>query len=351
MKRIIFYIATFIIILSGSYNITKGQIANISASLNKDTVWIGDTLRLTLKVKGIDTHKVNVMFPTFQDTITSSIHIISQDSTIDTISMPNHSVALKKQYIIAAYDSGNVIIPPLPFIFKIDTVQDTVYSSVNTLFVKLIPTDTLKVPLKDVKKPINTPFTFQEFIDLYGIYTLLALLIIILIYIAYRYYSRKKEGKSFIEIHKPTDPPHIVAMRELEALRNKKLWQQNRIKQYYIELTDILRKYMDNRFDLSTMESTSSEIINALKTINLDNSLIEEMRQVFNLADLAKFAKYKPVPEENDYVLKKAIDFVEATKPVEKQEEETNNNSNADTENTNITSNNNNEEETNKKED
>lgn len=299
---------------------SPAQVASVSMSVDKDTIVVGDTLSLTLKVHNNLPGKLKVVFPFFKDTITSNIHVLAQDSVPDTVSS-GKKLVLAQKYVISAYDSGNVTVPPLPVIFNIDTVTDTIFTGTASFFVKLFPTDTLKVPLKDVKKPLNTPLTLKEFLDTYGLYLLIGLLLAIIIYVLVRYFTRRKQGKAFIDIKKPLDPPHIVAFRRLEALREKKLWQKEMVKEYYIELTDILREYMDRRFGMSTMESTSSEIIDSLRERKeVSEDLIRDMEKVFGIADLAKFAKYKPLPDENDFAWKKAYEFVEKTKSVEKAE-------------------------------
>ncbi len=300
---------------------TNAQVATVSAALNKDTITIGDTLTLTLKLKNFMPGKLTAGFPVFNDTITSSIHILHEDSIPDTLSVGKDYVLLKKSYTISAYDSGRVVIPPIPFVFQLDTVEDTIFTTSQFLFVKLVPVDTTQVPLKDIKKPINTPLTFKEFIDRFGIYMLAGLLLLLIVFILFRYFRRKKEGKAFIEFKKPEDPAHVVALRNLEKLREKKLWQQDKVKQYYIELTDILREYMEKQLGISAMESTSSEIIEALKELeNMDAQLINNMQKVFEIADLAKFAKFKPLPDENDFAWKKAYEFVTETMPKEEPE-------------------------------
>ncbi len=318
MKKLAKYILIILGLIAAEYS--PAQVASVSMSVDKDTIVVGDTLSLTLKVHNNLPGKLKVVFPFFKDTITSNIHVLAQDSVPDTVSS-GKKLVLAQKYVISAYDSGNVTVPPLPVIFNIDTVTDTIFTGTASFFVKLFPTDTLKVPLKDVKKPLNTPLTLKEFLDTYGLYLLIGLLLAIIIYVLVRYFTRRKQGKAFIDIKKPLDPPHIVAFRRLEALREKKLWQKEMVKEYYIELTDILREYMDRRFGMSTMESTSSEIIDSLRERKeVSEDLIRDMEKVFGIADLAKFAKYKPLPDENDFAWKKAYEFVEKTKSVEKAE-------------------------------
>ncbi len=320
MKKIK-HIAVLVILTIATVATTNAQIATVSATLNKDTITIGDTLTLSLKLKNFMPGKLAIGFPVFNDTITSSVHVIQEDSIPDTLSAGKDYVLLKKSYTISAYDSGNVVIPPIPFVFKLDTVVDTIFTAPQFLFVKLVPVDTTKVPLKDIKKPVNTPLTFKEFIDRFGIYILAGILLLLIAFILLRYFRRRKEGKAFIEFKKPEEPAHVVALKRLENLRERKLWQQDKVKQYYIELTDILREYMEKQLGISAMESTSSEIIEALKELKtIDENLIKNMQRVFEIADLAKFAKFKPLPDENDFAWKKAYEFVKETMPKEEPE-------------------------------
>ena len=112
-------------------------------------------------------------------------------------------------------------------------------------------------------------------------------------------------------------------MRELEALKEKKLWQSDQIKQYYSELTDILRTYLENRYRISAMEQTTYEIISLMKQQNLtEQEQLNLLSYVLEYGDFAKFAKYKPLPDENDKSMKNAFSFVEQTKLLEKSVEE-----------------------------
>jgi len=321
MKRLreILLILLLQVVFLNSY----GQVASVSTVINKDTVFVGDTLNLTVKVIDNVPGKLKIIFPFFKDTITSNIHILQQDTLPDTLTSQSNKLVLSKTYVISSYDSGMVVVPPLPVIFKLDTVQDTIFTQIQAYFVKLYPTDTLKVPLKDVKKPINTPLTFSEFIHEYGTYIIIALLIIILAYLVIRYFVRKKQGKAFLEIKKSEELPYDRAIRKLNRLKDRKLWQKGMAKAYYAELTEILREYMDGRFGMNTMESTSSEIIDDLKSHNdVPEEIIPDLEKLFMVADLAKFAKYNPLPDENDFAMKKAVEFVEITKPAEKENDE-----------------------------
>ena len=105
--------------------------------------------------------------------------------------------------------------------------------------------------------------------------------------------------------------------RPLEALHNQKLWQNNRHKQYYSGITDILRTYIAARWGIGAMEMTSDEIIAALQPVELPDKARMDLTAILRVADLVKFAKAAPEAEENEACYLKAYYFVEETKLVE----------------------------------
>jgi hypothetical protein len=134
-------------------------------------------------------------------------------------------------------------------------------------------------------------------------------------------YVRRRNNKPIFRSPKPADPPHVVALRELDKLRSEKLWQNNRTKDYYIRLSDIIRTYIEGRFGVTAMEMTSDEIIEGMRFSGFeDNNLINRLRNLFTLSDLVKFAKAQPLPDENETAMLDAYLFVNNTKIDEKLE-------------------------------
>ena len=104
--------------------------------------------------------------------------------------------------------------------------------------------------------------------------------------------------------------------KEREKLREKKLWQSGKIKEYYTEVTDILRRYMEARFGILAMESTTDEILESLTDGgHAAAPQLNILRPVLTMADLVKFAKAQPVPAENEETLASASRFVSETIP------------------------------------
>ena len=126
-------------------------------------------------------------------------------------------------------------------------------------------------------------------------------------------FARKREDVSPEELL----PPHEKALMALSQLRDEKLWQGGREKEYYTHLTDILREYLSGRFGIQAMEMTSSQIVEALRSNQETRLLNKQMKEILEMADFVKFAKLKPAPDDNESAMRNAVSFVEETRPQE----------------------------------
>lgn len=128
--------------------------------------------------------------------------------------------------------------------------------------------------------------------------------------------KRIRAKKSLIPFKKeePKLPPHEQAIKELDEIKQQKLWQQGRSKEYYTLITDTLRKYIEDRFGISAMEMTSGEILDLIRKNSEAQSVYDNLRQILQLADFVKFAKMNPLPDENDLSMMNAYLFVNQTK-------------------------------------
>ncbi|MBA7625810.1 hypothetical protein ES703_33242 [subsurface metagenome] len=113
---------------------------------------------------------------------------------------------------------------------------------------------------------------------------------------------------------KPEEPAHITAFRELDKIKARKLWQQKQVKEYYTRITYIIRWYIFKRFGIHALEETSDEILYYIKSLGLNDLNLQNLEYLLNLADLVKFAKGEPDPEENIIHLDNAYDFIKKTK-------------------------------------
>lgn len=173
----------------------------------------------------------------------------------------------------------------------------------------------LKGPI-DIKTPYEAPVTFKEIAPwIFG--TILVAGLLFLIWYALR---KRKDNQPFFAIpQKPKEPAHVIALRELDRIKEEKIWQQGKTKRYYSELTTVLRQYINDRFDIQAMEQTSEETIAAFKYRRslMDEKSFENLQRILSNADLVKFAKYEPLPDENNMALVDSYFFVNQTKIVE----------------------------------
>jgi len=300
----------FVVILLFVSLLSFSQMVTVEAKLDSNMFLIGDQVKLHLIITKDNKSKIN--FPILPDSLAQSVEIVDRLKP-DTIFKDNKIVKLNQTFLITSFDSGTHTIPKIAFELLHDSLTDTIFTDSLLFTVNTLKVDTASKKIYDIKVPFDEPFSIKEIIE-YLLWGLLILAVIILgIYI---YYKLKKKEPLIKVSHKPSEPPHVIALKELDALKEKKLWQNNHIKKFHTELTDILRNYVENKFDIQAKEMTSYEVIEKLnneKYVTEENILI--LRKILTLADFVKFAKMQPLPDENDSSLKMGYLFVNQTKP------------------------------------
>jgi hypothetical protein len=291
--------------------VVNSQYVEIRARLDTDRVLIGDQFNLNLLVS--QPVGTNVTFPDIRDSLAGKIEVIGQGS-IDSL-IVNDRLELKRRILLTCFDSGLYEIPPLPFGIHSADWNDSLFSNPVFLAVNTVPLDSM---IRDIKQPIKVPVSFAEIYP----YILIAIGAgAIAYFIVYLVRKRKKKEPVFAP-SKPQEPAHLIALRELDVLKDAKLWQRNEYKQYYSRLTEIIRNYIERRFNIPAMEQTTYEILQEWKKAGYsDRNLNDILKQLLNLADLVKFAREKPVPSDNEINLENAYVFVRNTKPASMDQE------------------------------
>ncbi len=315
MKKPITIVSFFLFLLLAG--MAFGQQIAPKASLDKNRIIIGDQVKLLLEVECGSNDKVK--FPLLSDSIAPFIEITEQ-SKIDSVSAGVNRKKLFQEYTITSFDSGYHAIPAFPFEIHANGLTSTVETNHLTLEVHTLPKlDSLMKALKgpiDIKAPYEAPLTFKEIAPwVFG--TILVAGLLFLIWYALR---KRKDNQPFFAIpQKPKEPAHVIALRELDRIKEEKIWQQGKTKLYYSELTTVLRQYINDRFDIQAMEQTSIETIAAFKYRRslVDEKSFENLQRILTNADLVKFARYEPLPDENNMALVDSYFFVNQTKIVE----------------------------------
>ncbi|TAL59934.1 MAG: hypothetical protein EPN85_08380 [Bacteroidetes bacterium] len=295
---------------------TSGFSQNITATATLDTnaILIGQQTKLTLRVDyKTDQGNTKIDFPKIADTLLKEIEVVSQSKPECFI--PDSSdmsiMAQSQTLIITSFDSGYYAIPPFKFIISGDS-SITIETEPLLFAVNTIEIDTT-VAIKDIKPPIEVPFSWKELLPyIYGGLAGVALLAGVIFLIIYLVKKQKK--KPVPKIIVPVIPAHVIALEQLEKLKEEKLWQNGKYKEYHSILSDIIRQYIEKRFYINAMEQVSDEIMYAFRTIDLSEELRTKLRNILFLSDLVKFAKEVPLPNENEASWMNAYEFVIGTK-------------------------------------
>lgn len=309
IKNIVWSFIGLLSLLGG--NAVAQQRPLIDVSIDSAAILIGEQTVLHLTVTADQDRPVQVIIP--NDTLMAGVELLNL-SKADSTQIENNRLVIKQDLLITSFDSALYLLPPLKVIDGVDTV----YSNQVALKVSTLPVN-VENPEEyfDIKQVWKPPFVWADYLPI-----LLGILLILLLAAAAWYgWKRWKEQKSLIPFKKeePKLPPHEQAIKELDAIREQKLWQQGLSKAYYTQITETLRRYIDGRFGINAMEMTSGEILDLIRQNDEAKPLYENLRQILSLADFVKFAKMNPLPDENDLSLANAYRFVEQTKPVEEE--------------------------------
>jgi BatD DUF11 like domain len=285
------------------------QDVRVRATLDTTALRIGEqtTLRLTVE----HSSGVQVQFPMPADTLSKNIEIV-QRSGVDS-SVENGRSFQKQSYLITSFEEGLHDIPTLTIQYRkpSDTALYSLQTQSLTLTVQSVRVDTTsQEDLRDIKPPMLVERTFAEMAP----YLLLALVLMGAI-AGGIYYWRKRKPVEEKEIRplQPERPAYEIAMEELERLSNERLWQQGEVKEYHTRLTDILRAYAERAYGITTLETTTEDIIAQFRRAAAPAGATEMLRSVLEKGDMVKFARYEPLPDEHDRSHKLATEFVTIT--------------------------------------
>lgn len=288
----------------------------LSSTFSRDTILIGDQVEWGARVNV--PADVTIWVDSLLNPVVPGVELI-KEYTFDTLKKRKNHYDIDMKAIITSFDSGSYYLPrQVIYFYKGEELVDTVVIEGRNLEVTTIPIDTATYQMYDIKGPYTYPVTFKEVIPWAG----LGILLLVIAYIIYKAIRNRRENRSLFGKPVVSDPPHITALRSLEEIRGKKLWQNNKEKEYYTEITDTIREYLDSRYGISTFEKTTSEIVKELEGMDVSGSEWEELKEMFNVSDLVKFAKYKASEGENERAIPVAVRFVNATYVTKLEEEE-----------------------------
>lgn len=356
-NRLTLLLTALAMLLSG---VARADVPTISARFSQDSIEVGDVVEYIIDIEkdrateiGVPDFDGNLSAKEIQERAKAKLQMstyeeydedifeLVEEYPLDTLNNEGRRLTLRKRYLLAVMETGNIPIRPTILYFDKnrevpDTLvaDDTLMLSVarymeldTTLFLKADPTsqqgfgvdtERANAMLKDegLYTQKNLPFIFAEIRD-YAIYGAIALIILSLIVWYVVWYMRNKwQGRVRDVKPAPKLPPHVIAIKALDELRNRKLWQNGKHKLYYSTLTEILRLYIEGRWEVGALEMTTDEIITALRDVDIKHDSRSNLVAILRTADMVKFAKALPDAEENEQLFDYAYYFVENTKSV-----------------------------------
>lgn len=304
MKSLIKTILSALFLLTVS--VVGAQNLEYGVTLDTNYMLIGDQQLLTFKVK--TEPGLRIVFPRLKDTVVSGVEIVS-GPVRDSVKEHDGRWLLEEKYVITAFDTGVYVIPPMPI-----TVESNEYNNVLRTDPIGFVVNTYQVdPQKgnyDIVMPYDAPWTFAEILP-YLIWVIAGLAVLVLIW---WFWQRYKKDKPLFAAKKEEIPPYVKAIRSLDEIKEKKLWQSGQEKEYYTRLTDTVRQYLDEEFGIPAMEQTSGETLQDLeKCPKVERPERDRLAEMLTTADFVKFAKFTPLQDENARYLNTAYDFVRTT--------------------------------------
>ena len=308
MSQNVRHIMMTVAVLLATVATAWGGNVTFKAKLDSVTLLMGKTTALHLEIT--QDKNARGFFPGEQaDTLNAMIEI-AERPVADTTDLGNDRIQINRDLIIQSFDSGMWVIKPIPYVVN----GDTAYS--NQLSLKVLPVDVSQMKdINDIKPVEEVPFKVLDWLPDYWWAWLLGLLLLAAAIWAYRKYYKK--GINPLRPSKKRLPPYEEAMINLQNLKAAQLWQQGQEKEYFTGLTDILRVYIDRRFHINAVEMTSTQIIDTLKKNDETKAVNEQLEMILEVADIVKFANARPLADDNEVAYQRAVNFVEATRPVE----------------------------------
>lgn len=323
MGNKVLYILLPLFLLISITHQSFAQRASVQASVQPAEIQIGEQALINLKV--IAPKDKIVQFPVYQKEIIPGLEVLTMLPP-DTV-IENNVATMNFKYVVTSFDSTLYYIPNMPVFDGTDTlysnsfglkVTSPVLKDSTVAYLEKMNTgqtdsiDFRQLQLNDIK-PVQKPaFVWTDYLWILwivlGIILLLLLIGLVIVLVL------RKKNKGYFFTPPQVLPPHVRALQELDKLKAGKIWQQDREKEYYTKITDILRIYMFERYRINAMEMTSGEILAEIRKRSDEDSVYNNLVQILSVADRVKFAKHKPYMDENDLSLINAYFFVNQTR-------------------------------------
>lgn len=314
-KQVGFVFGIFIAIFFFLPNDSPAQKINAIATVDTNTILIGGQFALSFEIN--HPADVRVEWPAVPDTF-ALFELVSQVPVDTIVNSGDKSITSRRHFKITSFDSGYHVIPPFAFLYRLkgDTALQKAETEPILITVQTIPVDTTRA-IKDIKGNVVIPFSWQDALPYVGGVLLVGLIMLLVYYLIKKFRAKKVQPV----IRVPKRPAHEIALEDLQKLEASKLWQQGNYKAYFTGLSDITRMFIENRWSVAAMEMTTDEILRMKIISGQDPAVLNQVKNLLELADLVKFAKVVPVLHENEMSMKQAVAFINANQQLTETKE------------------------------
>ena len=304
MRRyILFLMATF-----AFFGGLKAQNVEVEGKVNDTKVQVGKpfTLDLSLKVP----YGWFVEWNDFAiDTLSEQLDIIKR-SEVERTADADSNVIVKQQLTLMTFDTGQIQVPAVGLTYAKsfdDPDRLKAYTDPINLYSTTITVDTT-MAYKPIVEPIAAPVQMKEVFP-----WILAVLLLALVVFGIWYWRKHRKTKVDADgniVLGPVIPPYDKAVGDLENLRQQKLWQSGKVKEYFSTLTDIAREYIEGQFGVNAVEMTTDDILEEVKPLHFSRETFNKLKETMEVADLVKFAKYSAANLESENAMNSMTEFV-----------------------------------------
>jgi len=285
-----------------------GQTAQVRSKINTGKITIGEHVQLFLEVQP-QTAQDKIKWPNFAADSLQGLEWV-EFGKVDTIKTKD-SLLYKQKLTLTGFDSGAYSIPAFKFVITSSGNKVQEFSTDSFVIqVQSIAVDTSKAFM-----PINDIIQVKaSWLDYWKTILIVILAIALVSFLIFYFYKKWKLKSRHVPEKVTPEKAHETTLRLLDELKSKKLWQNGNVKEYYASLSNILRNYLDNRFEVNAMELTTDDLLKLAKQDKRLKGIRQELKRILKTADLAKYAKAEPLPTEQEACLDAAYLMVQKTK-------------------------------------
>jgi len=288
----------------------RAQNTIVGADLDTTRIRIGEQVQLRLQISYSTASAPKIQWPTVGDTLNAHLEVVS-DTGVDTIK--NATSGLDQQVrtlTITSFDTGFWAVPPFRFLVNDQPLE----TAAQLLEVQGVLLDSAMV-VRDIKDIHTLPFSVGYWLKKHSKWVAIGLGVIALIAVIFYYVKKRRNTKVPTAIEAQERPLVERILSALDKLEKERVWQQGDHKGYQSRVTDLLRGYIEERYQVPAMESTTDELMKELRVSPLNADQRGQLENMLHTADMVKFAKAIPSPQENEQMMVGATRFVRDTAP------------------------------------